>query len=184
MKLYTKTGDKGQTGLIGGTRVSKNDVRIEAYGTVDELNSFVGMLTTYQIPLQDLTFLRNIQHNLFVIGSYLATDSTKIQLKQISILKVDSIDQIEHEIDRLDAILPPLSSFILPGGSQSGALSHICRTISRRAERRLFDMNEIYSIDNQVLVYFNRLSDYFFALSRFLTLELGGEEIYWKTQDL
>jgi len=181
MKLYTKTGDKGETGLIGGTRVPKNDVRIEAYGTVDELNSFIGLLTTYQIPDTDFRFLRLIQNNLFRVGSHLATDTAKVELKQASILKPESIEQIEKEIDRLDALLPELSSFILPGGSQTGALSHICRTISRRAERRLFDMNEVYSIDNQILVYFNRLSDYFFALSRYLTLETGGKEIYWKT---
>jgi cob(I)alamin adenosyltransferase len=183
MKLYTKTGDKGQTALIGGTRVSKNDIRIEAYGTVDELNTFIGLLTTYEIPTEDLTFLRSIQNNLFVIGSHLATDVTKVELKKESILSINSIDDIEKQIDRLDAILPELTSFILPGGSRVGALSHICRTITRRTERRLFDMNNIYKIDNQILVYFNRLSDYFFALSRYLTISSGAKEIYWKKQD-
>ena len=183
MKLYTKTGDKGQTGLIGGTRVPKNDIRIETYGTVDELNSFIGLLTTYQIPDIDRAFLRSIQNSLFTIGSYLATDRTKVTLHQASILKTDIIVSIENEIDRLDAMLPPLSSFILPGGSQTGALSHICRTISRRVERRLFDMNETYSIDNQILIYTNRLSDYFFALARHLTVDKGEEEIYWKKHD-
>jgi cob(I)alamin adenosyltransferase len=183
MKLYTKTGDKGQTGLIGGTRVPKNDIRIEAYGTVDELNSFIGMLTTYPIADEELLFLRAIQHNLFTVGSYLATDTTKVSLQQASILKKDSIEQIEQEIDRIDAMLPTLNSFVLPGGSQTGALSHVCRTIARRAERRLFDVNEFHSIDNEILVYFNRLSDYFFALSRSFTLKDGGEEIYWKKHD-
>jgi len=183
MKLYTKTGDQGQTGLIGGTRVPKNDVRIEAYGTVDELNSFIGMLTTYDLSDENLTFLRLVQINLFVIGSYLATDFSKMEPKEESILKTNSIEQIEKEIDRLDSSLPPLNSFILPGGSQSGALSHVCRTISRRAERRIFDMNNTYKIDNQMLVYFNRLSDYFFALSRQLTINKGFEEIYWKRAD-
>jgi len=183
MKLYTKTGDRGETGLIGGTRVPKNDVRIEAYGTIDELNSFIGLLTTYQIPEIDLLFLRTIQNNLFSIGSYLATDTTKVSLHQVSILKSESISLIENEIDRLDASLPVLSSFILPGGSQTGAFSHICRTISRRAERRLFDVNEFYMPDNQVSIYVNRLSDYFFALSRYLTLTEGAEEICWKTHD-
>ena len=183
MKLYTKTGDHGQTGLIGGTRVPKNDIRIEAYGTVDELNSFIGMLTTYDIQDENLTFLRIVQNNLFVIGSYLATDFSKMEPKEESTLKIDSIEQIEQEIDRLDSTLPPLNSFILPGGSQSGALSHVCRTISRRAERRIFDMNNKYNVDNQVVVYFNRLSDYFFALSRQLTINTGFEEIYWKRHD-
>ena len=183
MKLYTKTGDEGQTGLIGGTRVPKNDIRIEAYGTVDELNSFIGLLTTYPITENDKNFLRCIQNSLFTIGSYLATDTQKVELLQASILKIDSIEIIENEIDRLDTILPALSSFILPGGSQTGALSHVCRTISRRAERRLLDMNEVYNIDNHLLVYFNRLSDYFFALSRYFTFEAGAEEIYWKRHD-
>jgi len=183
MKLYTKTGDEGQTGLIGGTRVSKNDIRIEAYGTVDELNSFIGLLTTYQLKTEDVKFLRTIQNNLFTVGSYLATDTSKVSLQQVSILKSDCIEQIEKEIDRIDAVLPKLSSFILPGGSQSGSLSHVCRTITRRAERRLFDVNSIYPVDSQILIYFNRLSDYFFALSRYFTLEKEGEEIYWKTHD-
>ena len=183
MKLYTKTGDSGQTGLLGGTRVPKNDIRIEAYGTVDELNSFIGLLTAEEIPTLDLNFLRIIQRNLFSIGSYLATDQEKMELKPDSILKAEIIEQIENEIDRLDENLPELTEFILPGGSKTGALSHICRTISRRAERRLFDMNFIYEVDSQILVYFNRLSDYFFALSRYLTSISGAEEIYWKRHD-
>jgi cob(I)alamin adenosyltransferase len=113
----------------------------------------------------------------------LATDTSIVSLQQASILKIDSIELIEKEIDRIDAMLPALNSFILPGGSQTGALSHICRTITRRAERRLFDVNEFYSIDNQIIIYFNRLSDYFFALSRYFTLENEGEEISWKTHD-
>jgi len=183
MKLYTKTGDDGQTGLIGGTRVPKNDIRIEAYGTVDELNSFIGMLSTCPMKEENIRFLRIIQNNLFTVGSYLATDTSKVSHQQASILKKESIDLIENEIDRIDAMLPALNAFILPGGSQSGALSHICRTITRRAERRLFDLNEIYSVDNQIIIYFNRLSDYFFALSRYFTIENEGEEISWKTHD-
>ena len=183
MKLYTKTGDRGETGLLGGTRVVKNDVRLEAYGTLDELNSFIGLLTTCEMPTEDVTFLRIVQCNLFTIGSYLATDTTKVELLVESILHPDSIEQIEQEIDRLDANLPELSSFILPGGSQSGALCHVCRTISRRAERRMFDMKNVYEIDNKILVYINRLSDYFFVLSRSLTHISGAEEIYWKRHD-
>jgi cob(I)alamin adenosyltransferase len=180
MKLYTKTGDKGQTSLIGGTRVAKNDVRIEAYGTVDELNSFIGLLTTYDIPSEDKSFLQIIQNNLFVVGSYLATDMEKVEIMKDSTFSIENIKSIEQEIDRLDSDLPQLSSFILPGGSQSGTVSHICRTISRRSERRLFDMNESYKIDEQILIYFNRLSDYFFILSRYLTIKSGSEEISWK----
>jgi len=150
---------------------------------VDELNSFIGLLTTYPIREEEVRFLRLIQNNLFTVGSYLATDTTKVTLQEASILKSDSIEQIEAEIDRIDAKLPALSSFILPGGSQTGALSHVCRTIARRVERRLFDMTEFYSVDNQILIYINRLSDYFFALSRYFTLENEGEEISWKTHD-
>jgi cob(I)alamin adenosyltransferase len=183
MKLYTKTGDKGKTGLIGGTRVDKNDVRLEAYGTIDELNSFIGLLTTYKLEEKDIIFLRYIQHKLFTIGSHLATDTSKVSLNSASVLDESNIFTIEQEIDRLDAEIPELTSFILPGGSQSGALCHICRTIVRRAERRLFDMNEVYTIDSQILVFVNRLSDYFFILSRYLTLNSGCEEICWKKQD-
>jgi len=183
MKLYTKTGDNGQTGLIGGTRVAKNDIRIEAYGTVDELNSFIGLLTTYEIPEIDLVFLRQIQNILFTIGSHLATDISKVKLLQESVLNSNSITQIELEIDRLDSILPNLTSFILPGGSQPSAMSHVCRTITRRAERRIFDMKVIYEIDNQILVYLNRLSDYFFAFSRYLNQITDCEEICWKKQN-
>lgn len=181
MKLYTKTGDKGQTSLIGGTRVAKNDVRLDAYGTVDELNSFIGLLTTYSIPEKDKQFLRLIQNRLFTVGSQLATDTTKEELQKLFLLSEVDITSIENEIDRLDEFLPPLSSFILPGGSQIGALCHICRTITRRAERRIFDMNDIYVVDSQIIIFFNRLSDYFFALSRFFTLDAGGEEICWKS---
>jgi len=183
MKLYTKTGDKGQTGLIGGTRVPKNDIRIEAYGTVDELNSFIGLLTTYQISENEINFLRIIQNNLFSIGSYLATDTSKVTLNQASILKADAIELIESEIDRLDEVLPPLNLFVLPGGSQSGALSHVCRTVSRRVERKILEMNEFYSVDSHISMYVNRLSDYFFALARYLTVQEGVAEIYWKTHD-
>ena len=183
MKLYTKTGDAGETGLLGGTRVPKNDVRLEAYGTLDELNSFIGLLSTHEMPAANVIFLRGIQRNLFTIGSYLATDTSKVELRTESILHAECIEQIEQEIDRIDAYLPELSSFILPGGSQSAALSHVCRTISRRAERRIFDMKNVYDIENKILIYINRLSDYFFAFSRYLTQLSGAEEIYWKTHD-
>ncbi|MEI6555363.1 MAG: cob(I)yrinic acid a,c-diamide adenosyltransferase [Paludibacter sp.] len=183
MKLYTKTGDNGETGLIGGTRVPKNDVRLEAYGTVDELNTFIGLLTTCEIPNEDLSFIRTIQRNLFNVGANLATDREKVELNPDSIIKSENIEQIEQEIDRITANLPELQNFILPGGSKSGALCHVCRTISRRAERRLFEMNVLYRVDKQTLIYLNRLSDYFFALSRYFTRLSGVEEICWKTHD-
>jgi len=183
MKLYTKTGDKGHTGLIGGTRVSKNDIRIEAYGTVDELNTFIGLLTTHEMPSIDLTFLREIQNTLFVIGSHLATDTSKVNLLDASILNGDSSSKIELEIDRLDSFLPILTSFILPGGSSTSAMCHVCRTITRRAERRIFDLNNTYIVDSNILIYFNRLSDYFFVLSRYINLLSNSEEICWKKKN-
>lgn len=180
MKLYTKTGDKGQTGLIGGTRVAKNDIRIETYGTVDELNSFIGFLTTFIPDDENKMFLQRVQNQLFTVGSHLATDTSKVALNPASVLADDTVEVIETEIDRLDSLVEPLDAFVIPGGSQSGALCHICRTVTRRCERKLFDMSEHYNIDNQIFVFFNRLSDYFFVLSRYFTVQNGSEEIFWK----
>ncbi len=180
MKIYTKTGDAGLTGLIGGTRVPKNDVRIEAYGTVDELNSFIGVLASYDSLGDETLFLEKIQHCLFVVGSHLATDTTKTNLDQASIITDDDVKAIELEIDKLTQNLPPLTAFILPGGSTEGGICHVCRTVSRRAERRIMDINEVYTIEKQILIYMNRLSDYFFVLSRFITLKKGNKEILWK----
>lgn len=180
MKIYTKTGDEGLTGLIGGTRVSKNDVRIEAYGTVDELNSFIGLLASYPLLNEEIVFLEKIQHSLFAVGSHLATDKEQTSLNEASIITDNNILELESAIDRITENLPLLTAFILPGGSQEGSICHICRTISRRAERRIMDVNEIYSIDKQIIIYINRLSDYFFVLSRFITLKKGNKEILWK----
>jgi cob(I)alamin adenosyltransferase len=181
MKIYTKTGDKGATGLIGGSRVSKNDIRLDAYGSIDELNSFVGLLAAH-LPEDDpnLVFLRKIQGNLFIIGAYLATDREKIDASKAVTFDKDSILLIEREIDALNAQLPPLKSFILPGGSATGAISHVCRTVARRAERRLYDVNEQYQIEGNILVFINRLSDYFFVLSRYLTRISGKDDFFWK----
>ena len=180
MKLYTKTGDSGLTGLIGGTRIAKNDLRIEAYGTIDELNSFVGLLTTYELSDSDISFLRFVQNHLFSIGSHLATDRDKVNLASASIISAEDVAFVENEIDRLDSFLPELTSFVLPGGNQASSFSHICRTIARRAERRIIDVNNLYCVDSHVIVFVNRLSDYFFALSRYLIVEKGEKEIYWK----
>ncbi|MFM2292022.1 MAG: hypothetical protein RIS29_1835 [Bacteroidota bacterium] len=182
MKVYTKTGDKGTTGLIGGTRVDKNDIRLEAYGTIDELNSHIGVLSTYEMADDNLNFLRFVQNKLFSIGSHLATDRNKVNLHTASIIDQQTILLIESEIDRLDSGLPELNYFILPGGSRAGAYAHVCRTVARRAERCTYDVIlQKYEIENEVLVFLNRLSDYFFVLSRYLTFISGGQEIYWKT---
>jgi len=181
MKVYTKTGDAGKTGLIGGTRVPKNDVRLEAYGTVDELNSVIGVLTTFEMPSADLDFLRFLQHRLFSVGSHLATDRSRVSLHNASIIDAEIVLLVENEIDRLDANLPALEYFVLPGGNAASAYAHVCRTVARRTERKLLDMMQEYEVENEVLIFINRLSDYFFVLSRHLTFLSGCQEIYWKT---
>lgn len=181
MKIYTKTGDKGETSLIGGTRVWKNNPRIEAYGTIDELNSHLGLLTTYQLQNEDVEFLQQIQHKLFSIGSYLATDINRTDLKAASILTEEDVATLEKAIDRMDATLPELKNFVLPGGSAAAATAHICRTITRRAERRMLDLiNNNIDIADLILQYINRLSDYFFTLSRYIVVSEGNKEFLWK----
>ncbi|MDR0748366.1 MAG: cob(I)yrinic acid a,c-diamide adenosyltransferase [Tannerellaceae bacterium] len=177
--VYTRTGDKGTTSLVGGQRVSKTDKRIESYGTTDELNSFVGLLITELTDREELDFCRFIQHKLFTIGSYLATDQEKTSLKIESKVTPESIEKIEREIDRLDNALPKMTHFILPGGSRSAALAHVCRTICRRAERQLYRLAETSDVEEPVLVFINRLSDYFFVLARKECLKNKGNEIIW-----
>jgi len=180
-KIYTKTGDKGTTSLLGGTKVSKDDWRLEAYGTVDELNSFVGLLTDTLIGNikefnKYLNQLEKIQNNLFVIGSCLSYDNlgkVKVQLKQ---LNESEIQEVETWIDEIDSNLPELKNFILPQGSQQISLCHVCRTISRRAERKCVPATQ-YPL---ILKYLNRLSDYFFVLARFVNQKQGYPEVIWK----
>jgi ATP:cob(I)alamin adenosyltransferase len=180
MKIYTKTGDKGTTGLIGGTRVSKDDIRIEAYGTVDELSAFVGMLSVQNIGEENVEFLQDIQQQLFNVGGYLATDSEKTERKIV--LDEKEIFAIEQEIDRISATLPPLKSFILAGGNTENALCHVCRTIARRAERRIITLQKNNIIDENIVKYINRLSDYFFVLARNSMIMADKNEIVWKKQ--
>lgn len=180
MKLYTKTGDKGQTSLIGGTRVEKNDIRLESYGTIDELNSHIGMLLSMNLPQENIFFLQEIQKILFTVGSHLATDTTKTEYNPLSVMKDSFIAEIEKEIDRIEEKLSPLKHFILPGGTPEAAQCHVCRTVTRRAERRIVEMNTRFEIDKNIVIYLNRLSDYFFALSRFIIKCQGKQEIYWK----
>ncbi|MBC8593067.1 cob(I)yrinic acid a,c-diamide adenosyltransferase [Oscillospiraceae bacterium N12] len=177
--VYTKTGDRGTTGLIGGTRVPKTHIRLEAYGTVDELNSNLGLLITYLNDEHDSEFLRSVQDKLFAVGSHLATDQEKVQLYNASIITSEDVEQIEHEIDAADEVVPPLNSFILPGGVRGAAVCHICRTVCRRAERRILALSENYTISPELLAYVNRLSDYLFVLSRKINFNEGKEEIIW-----
>ena len=179
MKIYTKTGDKGTTSLVGGTRVPKTHIRLEAYGTVDELNSNLGLLITYLLDGKDKDFLQQVQDRLFAVGSHLVTDREKMELKEASIISSEQVEMVEREIDRLDTLLPPLSAFILPGGSRGAAVCHVCRTVCRRAERRILALAEQVEIASELLAYVNRLSDYLFVLSRKMNQDDKKGEIFW-----
>jgi cob(I)alamin adenosyltransferase len=177
MKIYTKTGDAGQTGLFGGSRVSKSHIRVEAYGTVDELNAFIGLLhdSLSDEPVREL--LRQIQHRLFSIGAALAADPAGPSLPPD--LKPDDIALLEEAIDTMTQTLPPLRHFILPGGFPTVSLAHVCRTVCRRAERIVVALHEQETVPEEVLQYLNRLSDYFFVLARYLGHLVGTDEIKW-----
>lgn len=170
------------TSLVGGKRVSKTDPRLEAYGTVDELNSFIGLLICQIKDKQDQEFLSGIQNLLFAVGSNLATDTSCTELRSASILKEEQIQKLEQKIDEIDASLPPLHSFILPGGCTSSALANVCRTITRRAERRIIALGQCSEVDSLVCRYMNRLSDYFFVLSRKCNMVENCEEISWNSR--
>lgn len=178
-KVYTRTGDQGTTSLVGGTRISKTDVRLESYGTIDELNSYLGLLQTFLADEADSSFLLKVQNKLFTIGSYLATDQEKIALNAASIIFLSDIETIEHRIDEIDEQLPPINHFVIPGGSREAAVCHICRTICRRAERRILTLDTHCEVDKNVIAYMNRLSDYLFLLSRKLNHNNNHNEIFW-----
>jgi len=174
-RIYSKSGDKGSTSLIGGKKILKCDIRLEAYGTIDELNAHIGLLAEELTGDADHLILRNIQSLLFVAGCELATEQGKEPPKK---LNISDIAMIEKEIDRIDALLPKLQGFIIPGGNKNAAIAHVCRTICRRAERRICELNKSEPTDNLLLQFINRLSDYFFVLSRKLCLA-KNEEIFW-----
>lgn len=180
-KIYTKTGDLGKTSLIGGTKVPKSHIRIETYGTVDELNSHIGMLNDYLTDEQTKITLKEIQDRLFTIGSSLACDPDREPLMKIPDLKEDDIHLLEKEIDRMNDLLPPMKFFILPGGNISISQAHICRCVCRRAERLCVNMKEhdIF-VEPLVIKYLNRLSDYLFIVARYIGHLLGIAEIPWK----
>ncbi len=179
MKIYTKTGDKGTTALFGGKRVSKADLRIDTYGTVDELNSYVGLVRDQPINQIRKNILVEIQDRLFTIGSILATEPGNTKVK-IPSLVTEDVTLLEKEIDSMDAALPPMKSFVLPGGHQSVSFCHVARTVCRRAERLTITLNETEPVDARVIQYLNRLSDYLFMLSRKMSAELNAEEMPWK----
>jgi cob(I)alamin adenosyltransferase len=178
MKIYTKTGDKGQTSLIGGTRVPKHHLRIESYGTVDELNSYIGLIRDQQISAHQQQILKEIQDRLFTIGSMLASDPEKSKMK-IPDLHAEDIELLEKEMDAMNEELPELRHFILPGGAQSVSFCHLARCVCRRAERICVHLSEESFVDEQVMIYLNRLSDYLFTLARKLCFDLKIEENKW-----
>lgn len=185
MKIYTKTGDDGTTGLFGGTRVPKHHIRIESYGTVDELNSWLGLIRDQNIPDQYKKELISIQEQLFTVGAILATDPEKAVLKNgkqrlnIPQISLKEIEFLEFSIDKMDSQLPEMTHFILPGGHTTVSYCHIARTICRRAERMATLLFENQSFNASVLSYLNRLSDYLFVLARKLSYVLEAEEIKW-----
>lgn len=185
MKIYTKTGDKGKTSLFGGTRVPKYHLRIEAYGTVDELNSYIGLIRDQKIDSHTTEILLKIQNELFTLGSMLATPPEKEILKsgkeRLNIPKIteESIELLENEIDIMNESLPPMSHFILPGGHTTVSFCHITRCICRRAERITTLLSDENTINSNILVYLNRLSDFLFVLARKLTIDNQAQEIPW-----
>lgn len=176
-KIYTKGGDKGTTSLVGGERVEKHHVRLDAYGTLDELNAHLGMLISMTVVGRDLN--QKIQHLLFEMGSYLATAQPEGRLL-LSELKDEHITMLEEAIDEYQKHLIPLSNFILPGGSVAISQAHICRTVCRRTERLINQLQSSVVCDPLVLIFINRLSDYFFVLARLIAQDEGCEEIKWK----
>lgn len=179
MKIYTKTGDKGQTSLIGGTRVPKAHIRIEAYGTVDELNSWMGVIRDSVEDMNTKRLLIEIQDKLFTIGSHLASDPEKSKMKLPAITD-DHVAVLEKEMDAIDAVVPPMKNFVLPGGHLSVSYCHVARCVCRRAERCVISLAASAPVEEVIIRYLNRLSDYLFMLSRKLTMDLGAEEIPWK----
>jgi len=185
MKVYTKTGDTGTTALFGGTRVSKHHIRIESYGTVDELNSHIGLIRDQEMNQDYKKVLTEIQDRLFTVGAILATPPEKETLKNgqprlqnLGIIESD-IELLENEIDTMETQLPPMTHFVLPGGHTTVSYCHIARCVCRRAERLAVHLNDIEPTDEMVIKYLNRLSDYLFVLARKLSLDLRADEVKW-----
>ena len=178
MKIYTKKGDDGTTGLLGGTRLPKHHLRIESYGTLDELNSFIGALRDQLKDSKQRKLLIHIQEDLFTVGSHLAADpeKNKMALPQISI---QNIEELESEMDLMESNLPEMKFFVLPGGHPAVSACHICRCVCRRAERLCVALNATSPLEPIIIQYLNRLSDYFFVLARQLTMDFDVKEIPW-----
>ncbi len=181
MKIYTKKGDEGMTSLIGGTRVSKASLRIDTYGTVDELNSYIGWVRDLAGEIANKNLLIDIQDRLFTIGSHLAADPEASRMK-LPELREENITELEKAMDEMESQLPEMKSFVLPGGHQAVSCTHVARCVCRRAERLAVHLNSDSPVNPLIIKYLNRLSDYLFVLSRFLTMKLGAEETPWKAK--
>lgn len=178
-KVYTKTGDKGKTGLIGGKRVEKHNPRLEAYGTIDELNSFIGLIRACEIGVHERKVLETIQSKLFTVGAHLAVDDEHKDLKDKYTCSALDIEFLEKEIDLINDTLPEMNCFVLPGGSKLVSYTHISRTVCRRAERRITELMDYAEVSEDVVKYVNRLSDYLFVLSRKFAIDNKVLEVPW-----
>ena len=185
MKIYTKTGDSGTTALFGGTRVPKDHIRIESYGTVDELNSHIGLIRDQAMDLHYKTILMEIQDRLFTVGAILATPPEKevkkngeLRLQNLGVIETD-ITLLENEMDAMEEALPPMTHFVLPGGHTTVSYCHVARCVCRRAERLAVHLDHNEPIDGMAIKYLNRLSDYLFVLARKLSHDLNAEEVKW-----
>lgn len=180
MKIYTKTGDNGTSSLIGGQRVSKDDIRLEAYGTVDELNSFLGLLRSKTKDVQIKAVIFDIQNTLFAVGAHLATDKKSTSLGKFAMIEDEKIAFLEEKIDEFQNNLPKLTNFIIYGKDEMSAICHCCRAIARRAERCVITVNQEDKVDDNIMRYINRLSDFLFVLARVYTKNAGGEDFFWE----
>lgn len=177
--IYTYTGDSGTTSLVGGKRVKKNDIRIEAYGTVDELSAYMGVLSSHEYKMSQEEIITFVQNKLFNIGAYLATEMSEGETPSVYGLNDDDIVKLEKAIDIVDNELPRLKSFVLPGGVALSSLAQVARTVCRRCERRIISLADVSYVDPKVLKFINRLSDYLFVLARFINISSDIEEKYW-----
>lgn len=179
-KVYTRTGDNGTTSLVGGIRIRKSDARLEAYGTVDELSANLGLLAAMLPEGEERSLIIRTQNNLFNVGTHLATDQSQTPLYPSAHLPEGETELLEQAIDQMNAKLPEAQGFILPGGCQAAAQAHVCRTVCRRAERRIAALAETATISDEIQQYINRLSDFLFVLAKIINFNTGQEEILWK----
>ncbi|MFZ4456480.1 MAG: cob(I)yrinic acid a,c-diamide adenosyltransferase [Bacteroidales bacterium] len=181
-KVYTKTGDNGYTSLVGGKRVLKSDIRLDSYGTIDELNSFLGLLIDEAGDFEEKGLFIEIQKKLFTIGSILATEDSQLAEKYGCVVDISDVKLLEDAIDEIDSKLPKMKYFVLPGGSKVGSLAHVCRTICRRSERQIITLSHESEVSEELLIYINRLSDLFFVFARKASISENNAEIFWHTR--